>query len=175
VAYLGINFFLSGNIVDPNNLFVDGVLAALPTQLASLLAISLIAAFMGTIDSSAFALGVILAKSVKRIRLVIIFSVILAALASLYLFSFLSSVFALISVISVIGTAVVVSMFEFANKLIVNTLLVVGTVTFILGLMFGFVADNPLTALIPSGIGLAVSAIVFVCNLIYVKKYEVSE
>jgi SSS family solute:Na+ symporter len=162
IAYIGINFKLSGIAVNPDNLFIEGVLPMLPFWLGSLLTISLIAAFMGTIDSSAFALGTLLANSSNKLsksilaktRTLITVSIVLAALASLYLFSFLSSVFALISVISVIGTAFVFSFFNFVNKTEVNILLIVGTITFVAGLIFNFVTSNPLTALIPSGAGI---------------------
>jgi len=160
IAYLGINFSLSNVTVDPNTLFVDGIMSALPIQLSALLSISLIAAFMGTIDSSAFALGTLLAKTVMKIRIVIVSSIILAALASLYLYSFLSSVFALISVISVIGMAVIVSFFRSIQRYEINTLLITGILVFIGGLIFGFVTDNPLTALIPSGVGLLAMLVV---------------
>ncbi|MEK7136500.1 MAG: hypothetical protein AAB821_02845, partial [Patescibacteria group bacterium] len=57
IAYLGINFRFAGINGDPSTLFVAGVLPVLPAWLASLLSVSLVAAFMGTMDSSAFALG----------------------------------------------------------------------------------------------------------------------
>lgn len=163
VAYLGINFKFSGIITDPSNLFTSGVLTALPQWLSSLLVVSLIAAFMGTIDSSAFALGILLTKSrstanelsVKRSRLYTLVGIIISALASLYLFSFLSSVFALISIISVIGTALLLSFLFKLKPVEINVFLLGGTIAFVLGLAFKFVTDNPLTALIPSGVGLA--------------------
>ena len=159
IAYLGINFLLSGAEVNPETLFVDGVHMALPVWLSSLLTISLIGAFMGTIDSSAFALATTVAKSVSRIRFSIVVSIVLAALASLYLFSFLSSVFALISVISVIGVVVLLSLISSIQTFEANTALVVGLVTFAAGSMLGFISADPLTTLIPAGAG-AVSALV---------------
>lgn len=162
IAYLGVNFKFSGMAVDPSSLFTTGVLAALPEWLGSMLIVSLIAAFMGTIDSSAFALGAMAAKirrtaeetSVRSIRFFTLSGIIVSAAASLYLFSFLSSVFALISLISVIGAALLVSFFLKPNTVEMNTFLVVGTVVFIAGLIWKFVTDDPLTSLIPSGAAL---------------------
>jgi len=159
IAYLGINFKFAGINIDPSNLFTVGVLAALPHWLGSFLLVSLIAAFMGTIDSSAFALGVLLtrtrntlsSKAVKQTRYFTLFGIVVSALASLYLFSFLSSVFALISLISIIGTAFLISLvFSKTDTMETNTFLAVGTVIYISGLIFKFVTDNPLTSLIPS-------------------------
>lgn len=170
IAYLGINFKFAGVATDPSNLFTEGVLSALPEWLSSLLIVSLIAAFMGTIDSSAFALGVLVARMRKRkvaeerivqsARLFILLGIVISAVASLYLFSFLSSVFALISLISVIGAALLVSLLFKPNAFEINTFLSVGTIVFVLGLVFKFVTDNPLTSLIPSGGAAAVLLLV---------------
>jgi Na+/proline symporter len=163
IAYLGINFKFAGINIDPSNLFIDGVLKALPRWLGSFLIISLIAAFMGTIDSSAFAFAVLLTrtrntvsqKAVRETRYFILLGLIMAAFASLYLFSFLSSVFALISLISVIGTAVLISFFfNKTEPKEMNTFLSVGALIYILGLILNFVTENPLTSLIPSVGGL---------------------
>ncbi len=164
VAYLGINFKFGGVAVDPSNLFTEGVLIALPHWLSSLLTVSLIAAFMGTIDSSAFALGSLLSKlraqpseaAIKQIRFYTLVGIVVSAIASLYLFSFLSSVFALISLISIIGAAVLMSLVFKLTAGEMNVFLVVGVITFLTGLIFKFVTDNPLTSLIPSGIALLV-------------------
>jgi len=167
VAYLGINFKFSGIITDPTNLFTEGVLGALPEWLGSLLAVSLIAAFMGTIDSSAFAFGSIAARmknveklSVKYTRIFMLASILVSAIASLYLFSFLSSVFALISLVSVIGGAVLVSFTFKLSSFEINTFLLTGTLVFVLGLIFKFVTDNPLTAIIPSAVAFGVLLLV---------------
>jgi Na+/proline symporter len=162
MAYLGINFRFAGISMDPANLFIDGVLAALPYWLGSLLVVSLIAAFMGTIDSSAFALGVLLTptrnrlsgKVVKHTRCFMLLSIVVAAVASLYLFSFLASVFALISLISIVGTALLLSLvFLKIDSVDINSFLLAGATIYIAGLMLGWVTDNPLTSLIPSVAG----------------------
>jgi hypothetical protein len=158
MAYLGINFRFAGITIDAANLFIDGVLIELPYWLGSL-----IAAFMGTIDSSAFALGVLLTRArntlsrsvVKQTRALMLLSIIASAFASLYLFSFLSSFFALISLISINGTALLISLvFRKTDAAEINTFLVAGTILYISGLIFKFVTDNPLTSLIPSAGGL---------------------
>jgi Na+/proline symporter len=164
MAYLGINFRFGGIKIDAARLFIDGVLAALPYWLSSLLVVSLIAAFMGTIDSSAFALGVLLTRArdtlsgnaVKQTRYFMLLGIIGSALASLYLFSFLSSVFALISLISINGTALLISFaFKKTDAKEINIYLVVATLIYISGLIFGFVTEDPLTSLIPSAGGVA--------------------
>ncbi|MBI1960954.1 MAG: hypothetical protein HYS43_01640 [Candidatus Liptonbacteria bacterium] len=176
IAYLGINFRFAGITVDPSNLFTEGVLNVLPPWLGSLLIVSLIAAFMGTIDSSAFALGVLVARMrnaarlslVRDTRIFTLLGIALSAVASLYLFSFLSSVFALISLISVMGAALLLSFLWKITAFEMNTFLVVGTAAFILGLMFGFVTSDPLTSLIPSAAGFCA----FVAAIVY-RKYTV--
>lgn len=168
IAYLGINFKFAGIATDPSNLFIDGVLGVLPDWLGSVLIISLIAAFMGTIDSSAFAFGVLVARMrgvrnetvIKSVRTFTLLGIIFSAIASIYLFSFLSSVFALISLISVIGAALFVSFLFKPNALEINTFLIVGSATFILGLALKFITDNPITSLIPSGVALLVLLLV---------------
>ena len=168
IAYLGINFKFAGITIDPSNLFTEGVLGALPEWLGSLLIVSLIAAFMGTIDSSAFALGVLVARMrkvteetiIKSTRLFTLLGIVISAVASLYLFSFLSSVFALISLISVIGAAFLVSFLFKPNTFEINTFLIVGSIVFVLGLILKFVTDNPITSLIPSGAALVALLIV---------------
>jgi hypothetical protein len=162
VAYVGINFKFGGTAIDPSGIFVDGVLKALPHWLGSLLSVSLIAAFMGTIDSSAFALGSLLSairhtpsqRAIRQIRLFTILGIIVSAIASLYLFSFLASVFALVSLISVVGAVLLVSLIVKLRSIEINVFLIAGIVTFILGLLFKFVTDNPLTSLVPSAVGL---------------------
>lgn len=183
IAYLGINFKFAGIVTDPSNLFTEGVLGALPGWLGSLLIVSLIAAFMGTIDSSAFALGILVARMrktteetiVKSTRLFMLLGIVISAVASLYLFSFLSSVFALISLISVIGAALFVSFLLKPNTFEINVFLLVGTVVFILGLILEFVTDNPLTSLIPSGAALAALALVRIYQKLTIKLAPVSK
>jgi FtsH-binding integral membrane protein len=63
-------------------------------------------------------------------------------------------VFALISLISIIGTSLLISLvFSRTDTMEINALLIVGAVIYILGLIFKFVTDNPLTSLIPSAGG----------------------
>src|SRR3989338_1873468 len=177
IAYLGINFKFAGVVTEPSNLFTEGVLGALPEWLGSLLIVSLIAAFMGTIDSSAFALGVLVARMkktaeesmIKSTRTFTLLGIVVSAVASLYLFSFLSSVFALISLISVIGAALLASFLFKPNALEINTFLIVGTIVFALGLMLKFVTDNPLTSLIPSGSALIALLVVRVYHKLKIR------
>jgi len=183
IAYLGINFKFAGIATDPSNLFTEGVLGALPEWLGSLLVVSLIAAFMGTIDSSAFALGVLVARmrkvreetAVKSTRLFTLLGVVISAVASLYLFSFLSSVFALVSLLSVIGAALIVSFLFKPNAFEINTFLIIGTIVFVLGLIFKFVTDNPITSLIPSGVALIALLLVRMYQKLVVKLILVSK
>lgn len=167
IAYLGINFKFSGLITDPSSIFIKDILSNIPKWLSSLLSISLIAAFMGTIDSSAFAFGSLVSgfrhrsikKSVSSIKVYILLGIIFSALASFFLVSFLSSVFALISLISIIGAALFLSFVFRYNKIMIEAFLISGTISFIIGLLFNFITDNPLTTLIPVGVGIFTSII----------------
>jgi Na+/proline symporter len=159
MAYLGINFRFAGTNIDPSNLFIDGILAELPHWLSSLLLVSLIAAFMGTIDSSAFSLGVLLtparcrssASAVNQTRYFMLLGIVGAALASVFLFSFLGSVFALISLISIVGTALLLSLAPAKiDSVDITSFLLAGSATYLAGLILGWVTDNPLTSLLPS-------------------------
>jgi len=118
---------------------------------------------MGTIDSSAFAFGVLMSRirnikiiSVSSTRIYMLLGIVVSAIGSLYLFSFLSSVFALISLISVVGAALLVSVIFKPSRLEIHVFLVTGTIVFILGLVFRFITDNPLTSLIPTATALTV-------------------
>jgi len=169
IAYLGINFKFAGIVSDPANIFTEGILDSLPTWLGSLLTVSLIAAFMGTIDSSTFAFGALAARmksieqsSVNSIRIFMLLGIIVSALASLYLFSFLTSVFALISLVSVIGASLLVSVLFKLDIFEINTFLLTGTLVFILGLIFKFVTDNPLTSMIPTAVAFVVLILMMV-------------
>lgn len=160
VAYLGINFKLGGGEVDVSNLFVTEVLPALPLWLKSFLGVSFVAAFMGTIDSAAFAFGSVLTKfafkseSKQKIQLFTLLGILVASFLSLHGMSFLTVVFSLISLVSIIGSAFVFSVgFKWSTQQ-VNVYLVVGVVTFILGNLLRFVTDNPITSLIPIGAAL---------------------
>lgn len=162
MAYLGINFKFSGITLDPTNLFIDGVLKALPQRLGSFLVVSLIAAFMGTIDSSAFAFGVLLTRNrntpsnatVKQTRYFTLAGIVASAFASFYLISFLSSVFALISLISIIGAALLLVLMYNLDKTELNVFLIISTISYIFGLVLKIVTDNPLTSLIPTAAGI---------------------
>jgi Na+/proline symporter len=162
MAYLGINFKFSGILLDPTNLFIDGVLKALPQWIGSLLVVSLIAAFMGTIDSSAFAFGVLLTRSrnapshlsVKQTRHYTLAGLAASAFASFYLISFLSSVFALISLISIIGAALLLVLMQNLDATELNTFLIASTMSYLFGLVLKVVTDNPLTSLIPTAVGI---------------------
>jgi len=118
---------------------------------------------MGTIDSSAFALGVLVARmrktsmetTVKSTRLFMLLGIVVSALASLYLFAFLSAVFAFISLVSVIGAALLASFMFKLNSFEINSFLLVGTIVFVLGLILKFITADPLTALIPSAAAFA--------------------
>ena len=172
MAYLGINFKFSGITLDPTNLFINGVLKALPQWLRSFLVVSLIAAFMGTIDSSAFAFGVLLTHNrnalsisiVKQTRYFTLTGIAGSAFASFYLISFLSSVFALISLISIIGAALLLVLMYNLDVIELNTFLIASTIGYICGLVLKIVTDNPLTSLIPTAVGVVALMILKICR-----------
>lgn len=175
MAYIGINFKLAGGEVDVANLFVTGVLPALPAWLASLLAISLTAAFMGNIDSTAFALGSSLAraasssrfsmKTVTRVSMVI--AILIASYASLYLSGFIAPVFSLVAVLAVVGGALVLSTSVRVTKRDINVFLVAGVAFFLAGTAFGVVTGDPLTALYPIGVGILALVLVRISVFFY--------
>ncbi len=183
IAYLGVNFKLSGMITtDPTNLFIVDILSTLPKWLSSLLIVSLIAAFMGTIDSSAFAFGTLAMRlkkadnlSISHTRYFMLIGIIASTFASLYLFSFLSSVFALISLVSIIGVAVLVSFIFKLNSNQMNVFLLIGILVFILGLVFKFITDNPLTTMIPSVSALVVLLLMIFYQKINTKRFLISK
>jgi len=180
MAYLGINFRFSEITLDPTSLFIDGVLKALPQWLRSFLVVSLIAAFMGTIDSSAFALGVLLThnrhtlsiSTVKQTRYFTLAGIVGAAFASFYLISFLSSVFALISLISIIGAALLLVLMYHLDVIELNTFLIASTIGYIGGLILKIVTDNPLTSLIPTAVGVIALLILKICRRIAFRSFS---
>ena len=157
IAYIGVNYKIQGTSIDPSLLFTQGLLPTLPSWLRSLLTVSLIAAFMGTIDSSAFALGTLLAGYKKRsienmIRATKVFMIIgifTSAFASLYLISFLTVVFSLISLVSIIGGSVLLTFSKKTSSLEMWAYYSVAIIIFITGSIGGFITANPLTSCIP--------------------------
>ena len=161
IAYVGVNYKIGGTSIDPSNLFTQGLLPSLPPWLQSLLTVSLIAAFMGTIDSSAFALGALLSrykelppkKMVQVTRLSMVIGILISSLASIYLMSFLTTVFSLISLVSIIGGSVLLLFIKQTSSTDISIYYSLSISTFIVGTIFNFTNENPITSCVPAIIG----------------------
>jgi Na+/proline symporter len=157
IAYVGVSYKIAGTAVDPAQLFTQGLLPSLPTWLRSLLTVSLIAAFMGTIDSSAFAFGTILSNYKKRAatkivmatKLYMVLGILIASQASLYLMSFLATVFVLISLVSIVGGSVLLAFMQQTTNTDMLVYYFVSVVVFVAGTIFGFITADPITSCIP--------------------------
>lgn len=173
IAYVGITLKVAGGeVVDPNTLFATGLLPLLPGWLQAVLTVALIAAFMGTIDSSAFAFGVLAARmagmvspTAARVRVFLLGGVALASLCAYFWFTFLTAMFALISLVAVVGLLTALVTFFTLSRSAVFSYLTVAIVTFVVGLWWGFVTENPLSALVPLGFGLGAMLVTLVLPL----------
>ena len=161
IAYVGVNYKIGGTTIDPSLLFTQGLLPSLPQWLRSLLTVSLIAAFMGTIDSSAFALGILLSgykklskeRMIKTTKLFMVIGILISSFASVYLMSFFTTVFALISLVSIIGGSVLLIFIKSTSNIDMLAYYSIAIITFIAGIMSGFITENPMTSCIPIAAG----------------------
>jgi Na+/proline symporter len=152
--------------MDVQNLFTTAVLPAIPGWLKAFLGVSFVAAFMGTIDSAAFAFGSVFSKaffkndSKKYIQIATFVGILFASFLSVTSMGILSVVFAFIALVAVVGAAFVFSgVFNWTSKE-VNMFLTISVIVFILGQIFKFVTDDPITSIYPIASGL-------VCVLVY--------
>lgn len=162
IAYIGVNYKISGTSIDPSALFTQGLLPSLPQWLRSLLTVSLIAAFMGTIDSSAFAFGTIISnlkwnnklkENIKTVRLFMVISIVTASTCSLYLMSFLAAVFSLISLVSIIGGSVLLIFIKNISAVDMYIYYSLAIITFILWTIFKVGNENPIISSVPIIVG----------------------
>ncbi len=161
----------SGTVENPQNLFYDVLNTVAPEWYFPFLIVALFAAFMSTLDSSLFAISSQLGKygfivrrgeykekgapdrnkGIARNTRISIFVVLVVALtASLFFANFLSGVFSLISLLTVISAAVLMSfLFKMSsNETFVAVL--VGIVAFAVAFFGGYITQEPVTTLYSS-------------------------
>lgn len=157
----------TGGITDPSNLFYDILKTSTPEWFLPFLAVSLLAAFMSTLDASLFALAAQLGKygfrikseeitntsdeqTVKRTKVAMIIVTILPLILSLYFSNFLLAVFQLASLLTVISTVIVLSLILKAKNTEVFYGLCAGISAFFVAAFGGLITDAPYTSLYPS-------------------------
>lgn len=163
IILIGVSVRNSTFVTDPGNAFYEVLAFASPEWFFPILAISLFAAFMSSLDSSLFAISAQLAKNnlfkkdlvdtgiIKRHIRYYMFGVLALSLGASYLLGdLLTSVFQLISVATIITAVFVASrILKPTNKEIIIGLLV-GIAVFVYATFSGLITDNPVTALYPS-------------------------
>lgn len=160
IALIGMNASFGGLLENPGNAFFEVLSFAAPSWFVPILSVSLLAAFMSTLDSSLFALSSQLAKNtfmklssrdiVWNTRLWI--PIVLAVTASLSLFvsDLLTSVFQLISLVTITSVVFLASFIFRMRNMEVGIALVVGIVAFVYALYGGVITQEPITSLYPS-------------------------
>ncbi len=168
---IGLAARASGAITDPSNLFYDILATSAPGWFLPFLAVGLFAAFMSTLDSSLFAIssqlgkyGFIVKKKehqeksapvrdkqvARSTRISIVIVAVLALILSLFFANFLSAVFGLISLLTVISVAVLLSLIFKLSSNETFAAILVGIAAFAFALFGGFITQEPITSLYPS-------------------------
>ncbi|MBA7625801.1 Osmoregulated proline transporter OpuE [subsurface metagenome] len=168
---IGLSARASGEIEDPSNLFYDILATSAPAWFLPFLAVGLFAAFMSTLDSSLFAIssqlgkyGFIVKKKeheeksapvrdrqvARSTRISIVIVAVLALILSLFFANFLSAVFGLISLLTVISVAVLLSLIFKLSSNETFAAILVGIAAFAFALFGGFITQEPITSLYPS-------------------------
>ena len=168
---IGLSARISGAIEDPSNLFYDILATSAPAWFLPFLAVGLFAAFMSTLDSSLFAIssqlgkyGFIVKKKERQeenasvrdrqvarsTRISIVIVAVLALILSLFFANFLSAVFGLISLLTVISVAVLLSLIFKLSSNETFAAILVGIAAFAFALFGGFITQEPITSLYPS-------------------------
>lgn len=161
IAIIGMNAGFGGLLENPGNAFYDILSFAAPNWLLPILAVSLLAAFMSTLDSSLFALSTQLAKTKlfkaeekqdikKYTRLWIPIILLVTSVASLFFADFLTSVFQLISLLMITSTVLLLGLWMKLPNKEVGFALVVGVAAFIYSIYGGVVTQEPITSLYSS-------------------------
>lgn len=163
---IGLSARATGGIQDPSNLFYDVLKIASPTWYLPILSVALLAAFMSTLDAALFAIGTQLGKYgfyikakeekgeqiVKRTRIAITIVTVLTLILSLYFSNFLTAVFELISLLTVVSVVVLLSLALKTSKRETFIGTIVSIVVFVYMIFSGLITDAPYTTLYPSGI-----------------------
>ena len=167
MVVIGLSAKATGSVTDPSNIFYDVLKAASPAWYLPILSVALLAAFMSTLDSALFAIGAQFGKNgfwfksisthesmdiyiVKKTRRAVIIVTVAALALSLFFSNFLSAVFFLISLLTIVSTAVLCALLLKLSNRETTMVVVVGTVCFIGMTLMGYITDQPLTTLYPS-------------------------
>lgn len=175
VITIGMAVNASGMASSSNNLFMDVLNQAAPDWYLPFLLVALFAAFMSTLDSSLFAVSSQLGKYglivqprdvhtdstpaessferrglTKNIRATIAVVMIACLIGSLFLGSFLQGVFDLISMMTVISVSILISFLINLSSNKTFAVLIVGILSYVLFLIFGYITNDAVTTLYPS-------------------------
>lgn len=170
---IGMAAQAGGSIENPSNLLIDTLKTSAPAWYLPFLLASLFAALMSTIDSSLFAVSSQLGKYglvatdsesnsndrggarsnsgvAHRTRVTVGIVVVVTLVASLFFGSFLSGVFKLVSLLTVISTAVVLSFVFDMSSTELFIVLLVGIGVFIGAFIGNYLTEKAVTTLYPS-------------------------
>lgn len=169
---IGLSARASGAIEDPSNLFYDILATSAPAWFLPFLVVGLFAAFMSTLDSSLFAISSQLGKygfivrrgvhqeniaeatrdkiAARNTRISIAVISVLALVLSLFFADFLSAVFGLISLLTVISVVVLLSLIFKLSSNETFVAILVSIAAFSFALFGGFITQEPVTSLYPS-------------------------
>lgn len=175
VITIGMAVNASGMASPGNNLFMDVLNQAAPGWYLPLLLVALFAAFMSTLDSSLFAVAAQLGKYgfivqprdvrkdnpstanasqrrglTKNIRATIAVVIVACLGASLFLGSFLQGVFDLISMMTVISSALLISFYFNLSSNKTFVVLLVALSFYVIFLAGGYITSEAVTTLYPS-------------------------
>lgn len=160
-----------GAIENPSALFYDILNVAAPEWFFPFLTVALFAAFMSTLDSSLFAVssqigkyGFIIRRGKRKqknssksdidiarsTRISISIVMIMATVASLFFGNFLIGVFNLISILTVISAAVLMSLVLRLSSNETFIAILVGIVSFAISFFGGYITEEAITTLYPS-------------------------
>lgn len=171
IIIIGLSARASGTITDPSNLFYDILATSAPTWFLPFLVVGLFAAFMSTLDSSLFAVSSQLGKYgfivktkknegnnleqnypliARNTRISILVVTVTALILSLFLADFLTGVFSLISLLTVISVAIILSLTLKLSSNETLAAILVGIATFTFAMFGGYITHEPYTSLYPS-------------------------
>ena len=164
IVIIGVSARAAG-VEDPGNLFYTIVQFSAPSWFLPFISVALFAAFMSTLDSSLFALGSQIGKYgfwirrrkefsdrelVRRTRIALVVSAVLAMLVSLYFTNFIQAVMQLVSLFTVISVVILASfIFRMSEREIWYSALV-ALVAYGVALFGGYITAEAYTVLYPS-------------------------
>lgn len=162
---IGLSAKFGGSVSDAGNLFYDILANSVPIWFAPFVVVALFAAFMSSLDSTIFAMSSQLAKRgfisgykdkvagweiKKSMRAWMIGIVVAGLLVSLTISDLLTSVFQLISVVSVLGSVFLISIVVRLTRSEVLSGLIAGIAFFVFAVFSGMITSEAFTSLYPS-------------------------